>query len=111
MLPTRAAPVRAATPELGEACKGVLQPPLKCSRPHTPQCFPVCCHAPPPPPRPTRADDPSVFTFSMHCATQSFPEQRRSDLDVGLAAGMGDEEYMQVTVQGWTCRHCPAARG
>jgi acetoin utilization deacetylase AcuC-like enzyme len=42
-------------------------------------------------------DDPSVFTFSMHCAAQAFPAAyQASDWDVGLAAGTGDEEYLQV---------------
>jgi acetoin utilization deacetylase AcuC-like enzyme len=43
------------------------------------------------------AEDASVFTFSMHCAAQSFPSPlQRSDLDIALPAGTGDEEYMKV---------------
>lgn len=42
-------------------------------------------------------DDPSVFTFSMHCRDQGFPAQlQQSDLDIALPAGTGDEEYLQV---------------
>eukprot|EP00873_Tetraselmis_striata_P022771 jgi/Tetstr1/443035/TSEL_031095.t1 len=40
-------------------------------------------------------DDPSVFTFSMHCDDQAFPAVRPpSNLDIGLPAGMGDTEYL-----------------
>ena len=43
------------------------------------------------------AGDPSVFTLSVHCAAQSFPEPgHASDLDLALPAGTGDEAYMQV---------------
>jgi acetoin utilization deacetylase AcuC-like enzyme len=39
-------------------------------------------------------DDPSVFTFSMHGA-KNFPfRKERSDLDVALADGTGDDEYL-----------------
>ncbi|GFH05661.1 hist_deacetyl domain-containing protein, partial [Haematococcus lacustris] len=42
-------------------------------------------------------DDPSVFTFSLHCSNQGFPARlQASDLDVGLPAGTGDAEYMAV---------------
>ncbi len=44
------------------------------------------------------AGDPSVFTLSVHCAAQSFPEPgHTSDLDLALPAGTGDEAYMQVS--------------
>ncbi len=50
------------------------------------------------------AGDPSVFTLSVHCAAQSFPEPgNTSDLDVALPAGTGDEAYMQVP----SCRFRP----
>ena len=40
------------------------------------------------------ADDPSVFTFSIHCQ-QNFPFRKQvSDLDVGLPAGLADEAYL-----------------
>jgi acetoin utilization deacetylase AcuC-like enzyme len=40
--------------------------------------------------------DPSVFTFSMHCQV-NFPGTKQvSDLDVPLAVGMGDQEYLQT---------------
>ena len=40
------------------------------------------------------AGDPTVFTFSMH-GERNYPLQKmRSTLDVGLADGIGDEEYL-----------------
>jgi acetoin utilization deacetylase AcuC-like enzyme len=40
-------------------------------------------------------DDPSVFTFSMHCA-DNFPARKQvSDLDVPLAVGLADEDYLR----------------
>jgi acetoin utilization deacetylase AcuC-like enzyme len=40
-------------------------------------------------------DDPSVFTFSMHCA-ENFPARKQiSDLDVPLATGLEDEAYLR----------------
>jgi acetoin utilization deacetylase AcuC-like enzyme len=40
--------------------------------------------------------DASVFTFSMHCEV-NFPGTKQiSDLDVPLAAGMEDDEYLQI---------------
>lgn len=42
------------------------------------------------------ADDPAVFTCSIHCE-KNFPHVKQtSDLDVGLPKGMGDEAYLQV---------------
>lgn len=41
-------------------------------------------------------DDPSVFTFSMHGA-QNFPfRKEQSDLDVALADGTADDEYLAL---------------
>jgi acetoin utilization deacetylase AcuC-like enzyme len=41
-------------------------------------------------------DDPSVFTFSMHCAV-NFPGTKQiSDLDVPLPVGMTDDAYLQT---------------
>ncbi len=41
-------------------------------------------------------NDPSVFTFSMHCE-KNFPSQKQiSDYDVSLEAGLRDEEYMEA---------------
>ncbi|MFM7471950.1 MAG: histone deacetylase [Nodosilinea sp.] len=38
--------------------------------------------------------DPSVFTFSMHCA-ENFPARKQtSDLDVALSPGLEDEAYL-----------------
>jgi acetoin utilization deacetylase AcuC-like enzyme len=43
------------------------------------------------------ADDPSVFTFSIHCGQQSFPAVvQQSDWDIPLPAGTTDAEYLQV---------------
>ncbi len=42
------------------------------------------------------ADDPDVFTFSMH-GERNYPTRKmRSTLDVGLADGVGDEEYLAL---------------
>jgi acetoin utilization deacetylase AcuC-like enzyme len=43
--------------------------------------------------------DPSVFTFSIHGAANYPAEKRRSTLDVGLADGTRDEEYLAVLGQ------------
>jgi len=41
-------------------------------------------------------DEPRVFTFSMHCQ-KNFPfKKEQSDLDIGLAEGMGDDEYLDI---------------
>ncbi|XP_070553018.1 uncharacterized protein SYNPCC7002_A1628-like [Ptychodera flava] len=41
------------------------------------------------------ADDPNVFTFSVHCG-KNFPlHKQKSDLDVSLENGVGDDEYME----------------
>ena len=43
-------------------------------------------------------NDPSVFTFSMHCDAQSFPSPlHKSDEDVALPAGTTDEMYLEVS--------------
>jgi len=48
-------------------------------------------------------DDPSVFTFSMHGA-KNFPfRKERSDLDVELADGLGDDDYLTLLAH-----HLPA---
>ena len=41
-------------------------------------------------------DDPSVFTFSMHCDINFPGTKQKSDLDVGLTEGMGDDNYLQT---------------
>lgn len=42
------------------------------------------------------ADDPRVFTFSMHCE-KNFPAKKPpSDLDVALPKGVGDHEYLDT---------------
>jgi len=38
-------------------------------------------------------DDPSVFTFSIH-QENNYPDKQKSDLDIGLKDGAGDEEYL-----------------
>ncbi|MEX0270594.1 histone deacetylase [Leptolyngbyaceae cyanobacterium UHCC 1019] len=40
--------------------------------------------------------DSSVFTFSMHCAVNFPGTKQQSDLDVPLAEGMEDDEYLQT---------------
>jgi len=41
------------------------------------------------------ADDPCVLTFSMHCEV-NFPfRKQQSKIDVALAEGVGDEEYLR----------------
>lgn len=40
------------------------------------------------------ADDPAVFTFSMHQENNYPADKPPSDLDVGLDDGTGDEEYL-----------------
>jgi acetoin utilization deacetylase AcuC-like enzyme len=41
-------------------------------------------------------NDSSVFTFSMHCAINFPSTKQKSDLDVPLAAGMEDDDYLQT---------------
>lgn len=41
-------------------------------------------------------DDPGVFTFSMHCEANFPGTKQQSDLDVPLAVGMEDDEYLQT---------------
>ncbi|MCU0571068.1 MAG: histone deacetylase [Oculatellaceae cyanobacterium Prado106] len=41
-------------------------------------------------------DDPSVFTFSMHCEVNFPGTKQRSDLDVPLPEGMDDDDYLQT---------------
>ncbi|MBD2042298.1 histone deacetylase [Microcoleus sp. FACHB-672] len=41
-------------------------------------------------------DDPSVFTFSMHCAINFPGTKQKSDLDVPLPMGMEDDDYLQT---------------
>ncbi|MBD1999753.1 histone deacetylase [Leptolyngbya sp. FACHB-541] len=41
-------------------------------------------------------DDPTVFTFSMHCEVNFPGTKQTSDLDVPLPVGMEDEEYLQT---------------
>ena len=44
-------------------------------------------------------DDPTVFTFSMHCA-DNFPfRKQQSDLDVELAIGSEDEDYLRTLAE------------
>src|SRR5205085_4003809 len=39
--------------------------------------------------------DPTVFTLSIH-QEANYPVKQRSDLDVGLANGVGDAEYLET---------------
>ncbi|MDH3661560.1 MAG: histone deacetylase [Alphaproteobacteria bacterium] len=40
-------------------------------------------------------NDPRVFTFSMHCRTNFPARKQRSDLDIALEPGTGDEPYLK----------------
>jgi acetoin utilization deacetylase AcuC-like enzyme len=44
-------------------------------------------------------DDPTVFTFSMHCGVNFPGTKQQSDLDVDLSEGMGDDAYLQTLDQ------------
>jgi acetoin utilization deacetylase AcuC-like enzyme len=44
-------------------------------------------------------NDPSVFTFSMHCAINFPGTKQQSDLDVALPEGMEDDRYLQTLAQ------------
>lgn len=55
------------------------------------------------------ADDPDVFTFSIH-QENNYPLKQRSDLDIGLADHVGDEEYLErlrTTVPNLLTQHEP----
>ncbi len=41
-------------------------------------------------------DDPSIYTFSIHCARNYPAVKPQGDLDVALPAGTGDAEYLAV---------------
>lgn len=41
------------------------------------------------------ADEPAVFTCSFHCAKNFPARKQQSDLDIGLARGVGDEAYLE----------------
>ena len=41
-------------------------------------------------------DVESVFTFSMHCGGNFPLKKQKSDLDVELEKGTGDEEYIEI---------------
>jgi len=44
-------------------------------------------------------NDPDVFTFSMHCE-KNFPFRKKmSDLDIGLAKGADDAEYLKMLTE------------
>lgn len=44
-------------------------------------------------------DDPSVFTFSMHCDANFPGKKQESDLDIPLPEGLDDEGYLQILAQ------------
>ncbi|NJL02460.1 MAG: histone deacetylase [Spirulinaceae cyanobacterium SM2_1_0] len=48
-------------------------------------------------------DDPSVFTFSMHCESNFPGTKQQSDLDVPLPDGLDDDGYLQILAS-----HLPA---
>ncbi|MGB3613712.1 MAG: histone deacetylase, partial [Elainellaceae cyanobacterium] len=41
-------------------------------------------------------EDPSVFTFSMHCEVNFPSRKQRSDRDVPLPEGLEDDAYLQI---------------
>jgi acetoin utilization deacetylase AcuC-like enzyme len=45
------------------------------------------------------ADDPRVFTFSMHCRTNFPLRKEKSDLDLGLEPGLGDDAYLRLLAE------------
>ena len=45
------------------------------------------------------ADDPRVFTLSVHCRTNFPARKQQSDLDVALDAGVGDADYLATVDQ------------
>ncbi|MEA5508157.1 histone deacetylase [Crocosphaera sp. UHCC 0190] len=44
-------------------------------------------------------DEPTVFTFSMHCEANFPAKKQQSDLDVPLAEGLDDDGYLQILSQ------------
>jgi acetoin utilization deacetylase AcuC-like enzyme len=44
-------------------------------------------------------NDPSVFTFSMHCEANFPGQKQQSDLDVSLPEGMEDDAYLQTLAE------------
>lgn len=44
-------------------------------------------------------DDPSVFTFSMHCEANFPGRKQKSDLDIPLPIGLDDDGYLQILAQ------------
>ena len=44
-------------------------------------------------------NDPSVFTFSMHCEANFPGRKQNSDLDVPLPIGLDDDGYLQILAQ------------
>ena len=42
------------------------------------------------------ADDPDVFTFSMHCEANLPSKKQQSDRDIGLPVGLDDDGYLQI---------------
>ena len=41
-------------------------------------------------------DDPSVFTLSVHCGKNYPMKKQKSDCDVPVDVGVGDEEYLKI---------------
>jgi acetoin utilization deacetylase AcuC-like enzyme len=44
-------------------------------------------------------EDPSVFTFSMHCEANFPSKKEKSDLDVPLPVGLDDDGYLQTLAE------------
>ena len=45
------------------------------------------------------ANEPTVFTFSMHCEANFPAQKQQSDLDVSLPEGLDDDGYLQTLAQ------------
>ena len=45
------------------------------------------------------ANEPTVFTFSMHCEANFPAKKQQSDLDVSLPEGLDDDGYLQTLAQ------------
>jgi len=53
-------------------------------------------------------DDPSIFTFSMHCGRNYPSVKPRGDLDVEVEAGTGDAEYLSLLERNLAFAHARA---
>jgi acetoin utilization deacetylase AcuC-like enzyme len=47
------------------------------------------------------ANSPGIFTLSVHAASNFPARKQTSSLDVPLADGLGDEEYLAAVAEVW----------